>query len=104
MKVYACSEFDLIGGAVLARDHYSAILVEGRELLADDALDALAARLDHPRFLRVHRSALVNIEFLQELEREGDRKYTAILSDPLKTRVAVSRERLAELKARLGIE
>lgn len=89
--------------AVVARDHYAAILCDGRELLADDPLDVVAAKLRTDRFIRVHRSALINLDFLQELEREGDRKYTAVLSDRAKTRVPISRDRLDELKDRLGL-
>jgi two-component system LytT family response regulator len=87
--------------SIQSLDHYSSIRVDGRELLSDDPLDELERRLPPGAFLRVHRGALIHLAFLKELEREGDRKYVAILTDG--TRVAVSRERLPELKARLGI-
>ncbi len=90
--------------AVIARDHYAVILLEGQELLADDSLDTLAQRLDSGRFLRIHRSAIINLDFLKELEHEGDRKYLAILSDAVKTRLPVSRERLDELKKVLNLD
>jgi len=53
--------------------------------------------------LRAHRSAIVNIELVKELEQEGERKCVAILSDPAGTRAPVARDRLDEVKARLGI-
>src|SRR5580658_9023174 len=90
--------------AVIARDHYAVILVEGQELLADDSLDTLAKRLDTGRFLRIHRSAIINLDFLKELDHEGDRKYLAVLSDTGKTRLPVSRERLEELKKVLDLD
>ena len=90
--------------AVVARDHYAILLVEGQELLADDSLDTLEKRLDSGKFLRIHRSAIVNLDFLKELEHEGDRKYLAVLSDPLKTKLPVSRERLEDLRKILGLE
>lgn len=89
--------------AILAQDHYATLLVDGRELLSDDSLDKLMDRLDDTRFLRVHRGAIINLDFVAELQHEGDRKYVAVLSDSARTRVAVSRERLDELKARLGV-
>ncbi len=89
--------------AILARDHYAGVVVDGRELLADDSLDVLARRLKTETFVRVHRSAVINLDFLHELEREGDRKYTAVLRDTNRTRVSVARERLPDLKARLGL-
>jgi two-component system LytT family response regulator len=89
--------------AIVARDHYSAILVDGRELLADDPLDALGARLDPRQFLRVHRGAILNLAFLRELVHEGDRRYVAVLADPGATRLPISRERLPAVKAALGL-
>lgn len=90
--------------AVVAKDHYALLLVEGQELLVDDRLDTLAQRLDPNRFLRIHRSAIINLDFLKELEHEGDRKYHAVLSDKAATRLPVSRERLGDLKQELGLE
>jgi len=90
--------------AILARDHYAAILMEGREFLADDPLDVFESRLNKEKFIRIHRSAIINLDFLHELEREGDRKYLAILSDSQKTRVAISRERLDEVKIKFGMK
>lgn len=89
--------------AILAKDHYSAIQVDGRELLTDDSLEVYEKKLDPNKFVRVHRSAIVNLDFIHELERDGDRKFTAVLSDHSKNRVAISRERLDEVKKRLGL-
>ncbi len=90
--------------AVVAKDHYAVLRVEGQELTADDSLDALIKRLDPQKFLRIHRSAVINLDYLKELEHEGDRKYLAVLSDPLKTRLPVSRDRLDELKKVLDLD
>ena len=89
--------------AIVAKDDYSAILVDGKELLADEPLDELMRRLDASQLLRVHRSAIVNLAFLRELVNDGDRRYVAVLSDAAATRVPVSRERLPALKAALGL-
>ncbi len=53
--------------------------------------------------MRIHRSAIINLASLRELVGEGDRRYFAVLNDPESTRVPVSRDRLAILKAMLGI-
>jgi two-component system LytT family response regulator len=90
--------------AIVAKDHYSALLTDGgRELLADDPIDALTERLNPNLFVKIHRGTLLNLGFLQELHREGDRKYVAVLNDAAKTRLPVSRERLNDLKDRLGL-
>jgi two-component system LytT family response regulator len=90
--------------AIVAKDHYAMLLVEGKELLADDRLEKLALRLNPERFLRIHRSAIINLDYLKELEHEGDRKYMAVLSDPAKTRLPVSRERLEEVRKKLEMD
>jgi two-component system LytT family response regulator len=89
--------------AILARDHYASIFVDGQEVLSDDSLERLMGRLDDARFIRVHRSAILNVGFVRELHHEGDRKYVALLSDPTGTRVPISRDRLDEVKRRVGV-
>ena len=89
--------------AILARDHYASIFVDGQEVLSDDSLERLMGRLDDTRFIRVHRSAILNVGFVRELHHEGDRKYVALLSDPAGTRVPISRDRLDEVKKRVGV-
>jgi len=90
--------------AILARDHYSLLLLDERELLLDDSLEQLQQRFDPDQFLRVHRSAIINLALLRELVHEGDRRYVAVLADPAATHVPVSRERLPALRAALGLE
>lgn len=90
--------------AILAQDHYAAILVDGRELLSEESLDRLMSRLDSKKFLRVHRGAIVNVALVQELQHEGDRKYFALLAGLPGTRIPISRDRLEDLKGRLGID
>jgi len=90
--------------AVISRDHYSAVMVDGKEWLSDDSLEELQSRLDPRQFVRAHRGVLVNLDFVSALEREGDRKYVAILGDTAETRVPVSRERLPDVKRLLGVK
>ena len=89
--------------AVLAVDHYAGIWVDGRELLSDESLDKIMERLDPETFVRVHRSAIVNLSFIGTLEQEGDRKFVAVLQDATKLRVPISRDNLEHVKSRLGI-
>jgi two-component system, LytTR family, response regulator len=87
--------------AVLAQDHYAQIHVGKEEHLSDESLDRIMVRLDPSVFLRVHRSAILNVDAVKELEQEGERKYVAVLSSGL--RVPVARDRLDEVKSRLGV-
>lgn len=88
---------------ITANENYTSITLDGRELLCDDSLEVVISRLDPDIFIRVHRGAALNIKYLKELKRLGDRKYVAILTDKSQTQIPVSRERLPGLKAFLGL-
>ena len=47
---------------------------------------------------------MINLDFLKELRREGDRKYIAVLGDYFESELPVSRESLPALKAKLGLD
>lgn len=89
--------------AFLAKDHYTEVLLDGRDLLSDDSLDTLESRLDAARFVRVHRSAIVNVDAVTQLRQDGDRKFVALLDDAARTEVPISRERLDAVKSRFGM-
>jgi len=79
---------------------YVNLHVGGKELLFRAALSELAERLDPRRFVRVHRSALVNIESIVQLEPVSHGEFDALLRDGARTRV--SRTYRANLETRLG--
>lgn len=88
---------------IKALDHYSQVIVSEKEYLSEESIDSLSERLRHLPFVRVHRSALINLEFVSGLRRLGDRKYVLTLNDFCHSEVKISRERLPELKRRLGL-
>jgi two-component system LytT family response regulator len=96
LTVVAVDDVDWIEGA----DDYACLHVGARRHLTDDRLRELEGMLDPARFVRVHRSALVNLGRVREIEegRWGDA--VAVLRDG--TRVRVSRTRRAALMAALG--
>jgi two-component system, LytTR family, response regulator len=63
-------------------------------------LTDLAARLDPIRFVRVHRSAVVNIDSIVELEPISHGEFAVVLKDGSRSRV--SRSYRAQLEKRLG--
>jgi two-component system, LytTR family, response regulator len=87
--------------AIIAEDKYAVVKGLKNEILCDETLDSLGARLDPERFMRVHRAAIVSLSAVARLEREGDRKYVLVLNDGM--RVPVSRDRLDEVRSALGI-
>ncbi len=79
---------------------YVNLHVAGKELLYRTALNELASRLDPRRFVRVHRSAIVNIESILQLEPVSHGEFDAVLRNGSRTRV--SRTYRAQLEKRLG--
>jgi two-component system LytT family response regulator len=63
-------------------------------------LGALDDTLDPRRFVRIHRSAIVNIDVVVELRQETHGDYMAVLRDG--TEIRVGRRFRARLQARLG--
>jgi two-component system, LytTR family, response regulator len=63
-------------------------------------LGSLDASLDNRRFVRIHRSAIVNIDVVHELRQDAHGDYVAVLRD--QTEVRVGRRFRARLQARLG--
>jgi DNA-binding LytR/AlgR family response regulator len=64
-----------------AWDDYVALFVGGRRLLADYLLSDLANKLDPSRFLRVHRSHIVNLRRVRATERRDANRDTVVLSN-----------------------
>ena len=60
---------------------YANLHIGGKELLYRAALNELAERLDPVRFVRVHRSAIVNIESILRLEPISHGEFEVILKD-----------------------
>jgi two-component system, LytTR family, response regulator len=79
---------------------YVTLHVGGKELLYRAALNDLAERLDPRRFVRVHRSALINIESILQLEPMSHGEFEAVIKNGSRTRV--SRTYRALLEKRLG--
>jgi two-component system LytT family response regulator len=83
---------------VEAQDDYVGIRTGGRTLLKEQTLGDLEGQLDARRFVRIHRSYLLNIERLSRVELYAKDSRLAILNDG--TKLPVSRagyQRLQQL-------
>jgi two-component system LytT family response regulator len=74
---------------VEAQDDYVCFKSEGKQYLKDQTMGALEALLDPARFVRIHRSYLLNIERIARVELYAKDSRVAILRDG--TRLPVSR-------------
>ena len=89
--------------AVHANAHYTFIFDGTSKMFCPLAIGDVEARLDGNRFVRVHRSHIVNIDRIVGLKRAGDNGLVE-LTAPDRYTVPVSRSRLTWLKSQLGLK
>jgi len=85
---------------VEAQDDYVALHSGGKSYLKQQPIASLEALLDPSRFVRIHRSAIVNLERIARIEPYGKESRIAILTDG--TRLPVSRAGYARLLEAMG--
>lgn len=90
------ADIDWIEGAGV----YVNLHIAGKELLHRTALNELAARLDPMKFVRIHRSCIVNIDSVVELHPVSHGEFELVLKDGHRSRV--SRTYRIGLENRLG--
>ena len=84
---------------VEAQDDYVALASNGTKHLKQQTIASVEAALDPARFVRIHRSYIVNFERVARIEPYGKDSRLAILTDG--TRLPVSRAGYARLKSLL---
>ncbi len=85
---------------VEAQDDYVALHSEKKSYLKQQTISALEAQLDPNRFVRIHRSYIVNIERIARIEPYTKDSRVAVLNDG--TQLPVSRSGNARLQTLLG--
>jgi len=86
-----------------SKDKLTFAATGGRDHVIDYTLGELEAQLDPRRFARIHRGTIVNVPLVQELFPDVDGGVVVRLKDERKTELSVARDRVRELKQRLGI-
>ena len=74
----------------------------GKNFIVDGSIVQIEARLDPGQFLRIHRSFLVNLSAVTEVCSWFGGKMIARLNDAGKTELPIARDRVRNLKERLG--
>jgi two-component system LytT family response regulator len=79
-----------------AQDDYVALVSEGKKHLKQQTISSLEAALDPTRFMRIHRSYIVNLERVARLEPYAKDSHIAVLSNG--AQIPVSRSGYAKLR------
>ncbi len=86
-----------------SKDKHSFISTKtGTEYIIDQTLTELQETLPQ-FFIRIHRGAFVNVEFISEAERVGEGKFLFTLKDKNKSQIQSSATYLADIKAKLNL-
>jgi NO-binding membrane sensor protein with MHYT domain len=88
--------------SIRADAHYTKVHDGTRERMCPWSISEAEAQLDPDLFVRVHRSHMVAIPHITSIRKEGDGAIV-VLDGPSSHRVPVSRAKIAEVKARLGL-
>jgi two-component system LytT family response regulator len=64
---------------ITAEGNYSRLHTTESSLLVRESIQSLAARLDPSTFVRAHRSAIVNVQYVVELHRDSDGSTSVLL-------------------------
>lgn len=91
LKVFHVNDIDWIE----ADDYYTRLHIGGESHISRQTMSTLEAQLPADRFIRIHRSAIVNLRRVHALEPLFKGDYTVILQDG--TRLRMSRRRRAAL-------
>lgn len=86
--------------AVKAEAHYTTVFDGTHKFFCGLSITDMEDRLDHTRFVRVHRSHIVAVERIISLRKSGDRG-VAELNSSTPYSLPVSRRKLSELRALL---
>jgi len=75
---------------------------QGKAYCVDYAITELESKLDPKRFLRIHRSTVVNLDWIKEVASLPGGALNLRLKDSKDTDLTVARDRTREFKSRVG--
>jgi two-component system, LytTR family, response regulator len=73
-----------------AADYYVCLHVADKTHLLRESIKKLESQLDPKKFIRIHRSAIVNIDCVREIHREGRAEGWVLLSNGERVRMSGS--------------
>lgn len=83
-----------------AQDDYVEFITASKKYLKKETMGSMENSLPDTQFIRVHRSHIINVNFIKKIEKYGKESHIIILNDG--SEVNVSKSRIGELKKRLG--
>ena len=88
---------------IYAKDKLTYAATAAKDYCLDQSIVELEQKLDSKRFVRIHRSTMVNIDYVHELYTWFAGRMLVRLKDDKRTELTVARDRVKALKDRLSI-
>lgn len=88
----------------ISEDRYTYACTERGRFLVNVSLSELESRLDSSHFLRIHRSTIVNLQYVDLISRWFAGRIRIKLRDRNRTELTVSRDKVRALREVLGLE
>jgi two-component system LytT family response regulator len=85
-----------------AEDKVTFAVSDGKAYCVDDAIADLEKRLNPKKFIRIHRGTMVNIAWIREVASLPGGSLQVRLVDTNGTELVIARDRVRDVKARLG--
>jgi two-component system LytT family response regulator len=85
-----------------AADKLTYAVCEGKAYCVDYAIAELEKKLDPKKFVRIHRSTVVNVDWIKEVASLSGGSLNVRLKDGKGTDLVVARDRAREFKERVG--
>lgn len=85
-----------------AEDYYVKLHVGRKHHLLRETMNEMEAKLDPSKFVRVHRSSIVNIERIRELQQHFNGEYVVVLQDGTELKLSRSRREQLQNMLRTG--
>jgi len=87
----------------VAQDKLTYAVVNGRRHSVDHTIADLERKLDPKRFVRIHRSVLLNLDWVEHVNSRFGGQMAVCLKDAARTQLPVARDRARALKERLEL-
>jgi hypothetical protein len=86
-----------------AEGHYTTVYTASEHYLCNLSLSDLEERLDQQRYVRVHRSHMINLRHAKSFEKQQD-QCTIVMDTPDEVVIPISRSKVKMLKTMLGMD
>lgn len=71
-----------------AADYYACLHAGGKKHLVRESIRTLESKLNPKKFIRLHRSAIVNLDYVREIHRDGQSEGWVLLSTGARVRLS----------------